>query len=173
MRSTPQREPINTKTEAINNLPKITYIPHQRLQPEVVQRIAELRENHNLSIYDIARIVGCHPTTAYRQLIAMDKTKLKVKKWKDNRADAFAYQQMEEEEIQALIREELLETDSETGEMNLRNLSVPQKGVWYDRLNTSRGTNYDKERLERDLSTANVVSIIADLEALREAHNDT
>ncbi|GAG35118.1 unnamed protein product [marine sediment metagenome] len=35
------------------------------------------------------------------------------------------------------------------------------------------GIAYDKERLERDLSTANVVSIVADLEALREARNDT
>jgi len=31
------------------------------------------------------------------------------------------------------------------------------------------GIAYDKERLERDLSTANVVNVIADIEALRES----
>ncbi len=102
------------------------------------------------STYQIADYIGCNQSTVFRHLKKIIKQNKVVKVYKEQRADLLAFQQAEEYEIQAKLRDHL-KVDS-----NILALSESQKKSWYDSLNISSGTKYDKERIERGLSTSNM-----------------
>jgi len=165
----PDKE-ITTAETTLKELVK-DFKPVQNLQTDQIEQIITLRTRHNLSVTDIGKIVGCHPSTAFRIIRKSDKAYKRLEKWKTNRSNEFANQQMEESNLQSIIREHLLSMD-ETGQRRILQLSESQQTAIYQAFNISKGTMYDKERLENDLSTENVRhahSMIDEIEEVRKA----
>ena len=104
-----------------------------------------------LSYKETAKMLDCSASNVKQWVKRYDIKPGYLDKYKETRADILAYHQ---------------------GEI-LKGLTPDKiKSARLTEISTAYGTLYDKERLERDLSTANVVSIVADLEAVRKAHNN-
>jgi len=104
-----------------------------------------------LSAVDIAKHQECSPSTITRFLQAYQVDKEALRQYKDGRADILAWLQGRNLKIQT----ELL------GRLDgLPDALTPQQicGLLFA-LNTQHGTLFDKERLERGQSTANISTI--------------
>jgi len=147
MGTTPQREPEDTKKDGGNGGKEQTA---RRLSANDKSRAIALRLKKGLTYQEIADILKTSKQTIHRNLIELipDTT---TEIYRDHRADILSHTQLR------LLNNV---TNAKLKKASVRDLVV------------SAGILYDKERLERDLSTANVVSIVADLEALREARNE-
>ena len=151
--------------------PEYEYVSKKQLQQSDINKIISLRINNNLSIYNIAPIIGCHPATVYRHLRNNDKTQQKLERYKKNRADDFAYEQMQETAILNAIKEDLM-TQTHDGTPRILQLSEPQKKGWYDSISVSRGITYDKERLERGQGTNNQAILIDTISKIKALEDD-
>lgn len=141
--------------------PAIT--PHNGTSKRIDDAVVLSLSEEGYSTYQIADYLGVNQSTVYRRLQRLIHKHGALKTYKDKRADVLAYQQATEAEIQSKLLAHL-EVDK-----NLAALSESQKIAWYQTLNISKGTNYDKERLERGKSTENinVQAVIDDVEARR------
>jgi len=111
------------------------------------KQAVDLKYNHNLSYAEIAAIQKVTPQAiqqAISNLLPIPETKI----YRDHRSDILSEMQ----------RKLLASVDTTT----INNASLMQRMA-------SFGILYDKERLERGLSTGNFVNIQADLEAFRQA----
>ena len=146
------------KQQGTENLPATTDTPSQDLPKKKlvnsapkyvpIAKLIELRKK-GLTHKEIGKIVGITRENVTRRLCDVDIPGIET--FKRNRADVFAYHQ-----------EKLLNSITQ---------SDIKKAPMRDKI-VAAGILYDKERLERDLSTQNVMSIVADLEAVRKAHNN-
>ena len=109
------------------------------------------QEHPNLTTYEIAKIADTDHSHVIKTLQRYGIDRTHVDRYKAHRAD-----------ILAGMQERLLN--------NITKADI-KKAPMRDKI-VAAGILYDKERLERDLSTANVMSIVADLEAVRKAHNN-
>jgi len=109
------------------------------------------REHPNLTTRDIAKIADTDHSHVIKTLQRYGIDRIHVDQYKRHRAD-----------ILAGMQERLI---------NSITLSDIKKAPMRDKV-VSAGILYDKERLERDLSTANVQTVIADIEALRKAREN-
>ncbi len=112
--------------------------------PEVIRL-----KNSNLTIPEIAKLLDIHEQTVKYHLKKGKEKLSKIKNFNDNKVNLYSYQQLEEYEIQELLRQDLLSIDEKTGKIKLLILSDEQKRRWYDTLNISSGTKSDKEHRER------------------------
>lgn len=132
--------------QVVVNVDKSKRAPYGSVNP---LEVAELREK-GLTFTQIAKIIGCTKQAAnkaYRNLMTDFRG---VEKFKDIRADVFAM--LQKKMLYSLTADDI-------------------KGMAPDRRVWSAAVLYDKERLERDKSTANlsykaIISDIADLEAV-------
>ena len=110
-----------------------------------VNQAVDLKYNRHLSYKQIAAIQGVSPQAVHQRikdLLPIPETRV----YQDHRADILANLQLK-----------LL---SHLDEARLRKASAYQ-------LVGSAGLLYDKERIERGLSTANLSMLMADIEAIR------
>ena len=115
-----------------------------------VNQAIDLKYNHHLSYKQIAAIQGVSPQAVHQRikdLLPIPETQIYI----DHRAD-----------ILANIQLKLLANLDET---RLKKASAYQ-------LVGSAGLLYDKERIERGLSTTNLITIMADIEAVRGGDKD-
>jgi hypothetical protein len=126
-----------------DNLPAA---PIQRQKNIPIETLIDLAETKKLSHSQISKIIGCSAPNVTQRLQRAGITTLG--NYKSNRADVIA-----------LVGKQILSSISDE---DIKKASLNQKVVSY-------GILYDKERLERDLSTANTVSVVADIEAVRRA----
>ena len=152
MESTPQREPENTQKDGGNGGKKQSTITTKRPTHKQAVILKTKQEHPNLTTREIAAIAETDHTHVIKTLQRYGIERVYVDRYKHHRAD-----------ILAGMQERLI---------NSITVSDIKKAPMRDKV-VSVGILYDKERLERDLSTANVTNIFADLEALREAHYDT
>lgn len=111
------------------------------------QKILDTAAHHpNLSMREIGAIADTDHAHVIRTLQTYGIIRDRVEAFKRSRADVFAGFQ---EKIMASITPEEI-----------------QKAPFGSRI-TAAAILYDKERLERDLSTSNVASVIGDIEAIR------
>ena len=133
--------------------------------PNQVTKVTEFDRVTILALYEkgysthqISEHLGFSQTTVWRYVNqALDKNE-RLGHYKANRADYLAFQQYEETEIQAKLRAELLEDGV------IAKFSPEIKRRWYETLNQSSGTKYDKERLERGESTQNISQLTTIIE---------
>lgn len=138
----------------MENLPEIAVAPSQDMPTKKlvntapkyipIAKLIELRKK-GLTHKEIGKIVGIARENVTRRLLDVDIPGIET--FKRNRADVFAYH---EEKLLNSI------TDAQIKKAPMRDKVV------------SMGILYDKERLERDLSTSNTITVIADIEALRK-----
>jgi len=110
------------------------------------------QEHPDLTVREVASIAGTthpHVIRTLREYGITDRHKLE--QYKQNRAD-----------ILANIQANSVEAYYRLSDANKEKL-VMKRGL------VDMGIAFDKERLERDLPTANIVNVIADIEALRAA----
>jgi len=151
MKSRPQREPKNT-SKAGGNGGKVESTKGTRGPTHKQAVILKTKQEHpDLTTREIAAIADTDHTHVIKTLRRYGIERVHVNRYKRHRADVLAGMQ-----------DRL---------MNSITVSDIKKAPMRDKV-VSVGILYDKERLERDLSTANVVSVVADLEALRQARND-
>lgn len=131
------------KVEATNATRKPTHKQAVILQTK--------QEHPDLTTREIAAIAETDHTHVVKTLQRYGIERVHVDRYKRHRADILVG--MQEKLINSI-------TDDDIKKAPMRDKVV------------SVGILYDKERLERDLSTANVVTIVADLEAVRQAHNN-
>lgn len=106
--------------------------PKQRQKGISLEQMIELRKK-NLSHEQIAKIVGCSPANVTQRLKGMDIQDIEL--YKQNRADVFAL--LQQQIINSITPEDIKKT------------SASQRV-------TMAAILYDKERLERGQSTANI-----------------
>lgn len=100
----------------------------------------------DLSQVEIAKLNDCDNTTVCKVLKEYGLQQTKVEEFKSNRADILAG-------IQAKLLNSINDEDIKKAPLGTRVLASCQL--------------FDKERLERDLSTSNTASVIADIAALK------
>ena len=151
MKSRPEREPIKTSRDG-GNLPRTAFDPIDLLpnEPIPLSVILEYRAR-GLTYEEIGKLCGCTKQNIHMRLQPVMSQVRDLKEFKNHRADMFAV------------------AGKVTMETYFSLTLDERKKLMKSRGLTDMGILYDKERLERDLSTANVVSIVADLEALRQA----
>lgn len=130
---------LTTNTSKEDNLP----LPLNHIKHIPIETIIDLHAK-NLSHAQIAKIVGCRSQNITQRLQASGITSLR--NFKKNRADVFAT-------IQSRILNSIGDDDI-------------KKAPFGSRI-TAAAILYDKERLERDKSTSNVLSIHSDIAALK------
>ena len=90
-----------------------------------------------------------------------------VKDFNKAKADLLSYSQLQNHTIEDMIKTDWINNPSKllSLDANKQNkiLHTAQGGRFYD---------HQSERLERDLSTSNVMSVFADLEAVKKAQNE-
>ena len=103
-----------------------------------------------LSTYQIAKVVDCNQSTIHRFLNKIAPEIKAVQRLKDNRADVLATLQAKN----LIVQDKLLDKLDDDG---LLAALTPQQltGVVFA-LNSQHGTLFDKERLERGQSSANI-----------------
>jgi predicted transcriptional regulator len=121
----------------------------RKLDPKKTQEMAE----RGLSNQEIATLIGVNPSTVYRFLEHIKPEQQALAAYKSHRADVFARLQARNLDFQEAILEQL-EKDGLAGA-----LSPHQKIGLMFALNTQLGTLFDKERLERGQSTANISTV--------------
>ncbi len=120
-----------------------------------VKKVQSLRRR-GLSSREIAKHQGVAPSTVWRYLYRSGPDQVALEHFKANRADIFAEMQGKTLGVKTRIIE-LIEKDIEDGVLNALN---PQaKAQYLNVLNNVQGTIYDKERLERGESTANISTV--------------
>jgi IS30 family transposase len=126
------------------------------------KKVLELKAK-GMNDSEIARNQGVAQSTIGRFLLSVSKEAEHVEAFKAGRADILASLQAKSLDLQQRIVDSLTDGD-------LALLSPAQKGGMLTSLNIMHGTLYDKERLERGQSTANV-SLIAKMmgSALKDA----
>ena len=111
-----------------------------------IESLIEYR-SRGLSYNDIAKLVGCSRPNVVNRLKAVSQEIDSLPDYKKHRADVIAL----------------------TGKRILSSITPDKlKDASAYQLTGMYGVLYDKERLERDLSTANVNTVIGDIEALRK-----
>ena len=153
MESRPQGEPKNT-SEDVTNLPTTAFDPIDLLPDEPIPLAVMLNYRaKGLTYAEIGTLCGCTKQNIHIRLQPVISQVRGLKEFKDHRADMLAaVGKVGIEVYLSLTREE-------------------QKKLMMKRGLTDMGIAWDKERLERDLATSYVVTVIADIEALREARN--
>lgn len=124
------------------------------------KKAVELAEQ-GMSTADIAQHQGVAPSTVFRFLQQTKPERQALTAFKNERGDVFARLAAKSLDLQ----ERLVDTFDESV---VRALKPHEKGAMIHALNIQAGTLYDKERLERNLSTANVSllsKLIIDAEA--------
>jgi transposase len=111
-------------------------------------KVLELSEQ-GLSTTDIAKHQGVAPSTVFRFLQQTEPERLALEAFKKERGDVFARLSAKSLDLQ----EKIVDTFDDA---LLTALTPSQKSGLLMTLNAQHGTLYDKERLERNLSTANV-----------------
>ncbi|MHC4322058.1 MAG: hypothetical protein ACYST3_07265 [Planctomycetota bacterium] len=128
---------VKESTEKPYHPPALT-ASEQEVEDEVIRSLTK----QGYSTYQIAKHLNKNQSTVWRRLQVISKEDQGVKHYKDNKANYINYQQLEESEVQALIREDikkmLLEDASNPA------LTPELKRRWYDTLNASKGTSQDK-----------------------------
>jgi predicted DNA-binding protein YlxM (UPF0122 family) len=115
--------------------------------PEIdTSRALDLRLNHNLTYADIGDIFNTSKQAVHQKIKHLIPTK-EAKTFRDNRADILSQKQLD---LLAELDHEKIKT------MSGKDLVV------------SAAVLYDKERLERNLTTNNVMSVLADLRQIRD-----
>lgn len=128
------------------------------------KKVLELRAQ-GVAITDIATHQGVVPSTIWRFLTRDKPQQEALERFKAGRADVLADMQAKSLHVQARILESL-DQDGVTDA-----LTASQKASLLVALNAQSGTIYDKERLERGKSTANVGLIFRMMgAALNTAH---
>ena len=102
-----------------------------------------------MSTADIAQHQGVAPSTVFRFLQQTKPERHALERFKKDRGDVFARLAMKSLDLQ----ERLLDTYDNC---IIAALKPHEKGSLIHALNIQAGTLYDKERLERNLTTANV-----------------
>lgn len=113
------------------------------------QRIAQTMYEAGLSKSDIARSLQVHPSNVGRYLDRVLPQIKDVRRYTEARADLLDHQQALAANVATRVLEQL-------GEDDLSQLSPSQKAAMLPALTMQQGTMYDKSRLERGQSTANV-----------------
>ncbi|HUV58518.1 MAG TPA: hypothetical protein VMW09_00205 [Desulfatiglandales bacterium] len=109
------------------------------------------QEHPNLTTREIAKIADTDHAYVIRTLRRYGIDRVHVDLYKQHRAD-----------ILAGLQADSVKTYYKLTEKDKKKL-IMRRGL------VDLGISYDKERLERDLSTANIINVFADLEALRAA----
>jgi IS30 family transposase len=117
-------------------------------------KVRELAEQ-GLKTVDIAKHQGVARSTVFRFLQQTEPDRQALEAFKKDRGDVFARLSMKRLEVQ----EKIVDTFDER---LIATLQPHQKGSLLHALNIQAGTLYDKERLERGQSTANL-SVLAKL----------
>ena len=113
--------------------------------PVDVSTALDLKVNHDLSYAQIAAIQGVSPQAIHKRLKHLIPGE-EVQSFRENRAD-----------ILSGLQVKLL---SQVDDARLKKLSIRDAVV-------SAAVLYDKERLERGMSTANLASLTSDIAAIR------
>jgi len=141
----------NIDFNAVGNTAETTNTTKKPTHKQAV--ILQTKQEHpDLTTREIAKIADTDHTHVIKTLQRYGIDRVHVNRYKSHRADILAG-------MQEKLMNSITKADIKKAPMRDKVVSV--------------GILYDKERLERDLSTANVMSVVADLEALREARNNT
>lgn len=119
------------------------------------QKVKELHAK-GLNTSEIARHQGVNQSTVWRFLDRTEPDRQALERFKAGRADAFADLQAKAISVQHKIIESI-QRDVDNGVSEA--WTANEKGRLLDALNTVQGTIFDKERLERGESTANVSTV--------------
>jgi len=119
--------------------------------PVDVSRALDLKINHDLSYSNIGAIEGVSKQRIHQLLKPLLPDKNLIDPFKDKRGDIIAYAQFK------ALRAYLSLDDDEQKEM------IKRRGL------VDMGIAFDKERLERDLSTANLATLTSDIAAYKRA----
>jgi transposase len=137
---------MSRKTETVKEAtPERTQRKARKLNRAKVLELSE----QGLSTTDIAKHQGVAPSTVFRFLQQTEPERLAIEAFKKDRGDVFARLSAKNLDLQ----EKIVDTFDD-GVVSA--LTPSQKSGLLMTLNAQHGTLYDKERLERNLSTANV-----------------
>lgn len=148
------------RTQKSRNIRSVRTLPKAR---KIDQEKAIELHARGLTGTEIAKIQGVVPSTIQRFLASVSRETVHIEAFKSGRADILASLQAKSLDLQQRIVDSMTDGD-------LAALTPSQKGGMLTSLNIMHGTLYDKERLERGQSTANV-SLIAKMmgSALKDA----
>lgn len=163
MESAPQREPENT-AKAGGNGGKEHKPYNRRYNRKRVIALAEQGVPANL----IAKDQDVATSTITRYLAKHNMVAQSVKDFNAAKADMLSFSQLQNHTIEDMIKSNWISHPDK-----ILSLPIPRQKEVLHTLQGGRSYDHQSERLERDLSTANTMTVIADLEALREARNDT
>jgi len=135
------------------------------MNDEQKHQVAEMSQT-NLSQAQIGELVGVHQSTVSRYIQSFDEKNQLLKKFKTHRADFYSDFQRQSLEIQIRVLEKLREQDFSA-------LSPEAKTRMLRDLEVSKGISFDKERLERGESTANVSTWTHLIKHIHTAKTDT
>ena len=116
----------------------------------------------------IAKDQDVATSTITRYLAKHNMVAQSVKDFNGAKADMLSFSQLQNHTIEDIIKSDWISNPDK-----ILSLPIPKQKDVLHTLQGGRSYDHQSERLERDLSTQNVISIVADLEALREARNDT
>ena len=115
-------------------------------------KVSELAKQ-GLSNHDIAIHQGVHPVTIWRFLKALQPQQAQLATFKERRADALAHLHGQAIEVQELVLGQMRQDLELRG--NLAAMSATEKARYLHASVIAGGVAYDKERLERNYSSAN------------------
>jgi len=132
--------------------------PRTRRKAKKINRkvVLELHEK-GLSTVQIAQHQGVAPSTIWRFLQQTEPERLQLEQFKSQRADYLAKLQGKAIEVQHLALDRL-KADLEDDRISSA-LSPTAKTQYLNAATIAGGTSFDKERLERGQSTANISTL--------------
>ena len=131
-----------------------------KVQPEKVVALADM----GLPVADIAKHQHVAPVTIYRFLERINKDKRDIDRYRANLTDSMLQAMMENAEIAGMIRQHWISNPDAI--LNCNDVRL-QKEVMHA-CEGGKNYNHGQYRLEADLSTSNVASVMADVAALRK-----
>lgn len=134
---------VNGKDDIDNNI--LTVLPVLTRHKINVKKARQLREK-GLSFGDIAKYFNCSKSAVHAALKRFGIITERIKVFRENRADALA--EMQERILSSIDL------------ASIKKASMPARVLAMAQL-------YDKERLERDLSTANIANLHDDIANLK------
>jgi transposase len=145
--------------QEIDSPPKRKHKPYKRkFNTQKVQALAK----RGMIATDIAKSQGVSLSTITRYLAEVDIKAKDIQRYKSDRADRLALNQLKAATIADMIVDKWIQEPEILTSQDVRT----QKEVLIA-VNSVKTYDHNSERLERDLSTSNTISIVADIETLR------
>jgi hypothetical protein len=115
----------------------------------------------------IAKDQDVATSTITRYLAKHNMVAQSIKDFNSAKADMLSFSQLQNHTIEDIIKSNWINNPD-----TILSLPIPKQKDVLHTLQGGRWYDHQSERLERDLSTSNTMTIIADLEAVRKAHNN-